>query len=156
VPEALLQSLRAAGLLSSNVSTAPSIPQINTIQPLAVNSNSANLRNSDLELTNASLQKYNPFVSFTNVDHVPISLIFCTIRTICNVVHVLVDFPTPMKDVQNVTPISTGIFASTNDSAKISAAARQEHGILQKRYLHHWLALTSRNGSSPTMKIRRQ
>ena len=55
--DTLMQSLRAAGLLGSSVSTPPSIPQIPAVQPLAVNPNAANLRNSDLELTSSSLQK---------------------------------------------------------------------------------------------------
>jgi pre-mRNA cleavage complex 2 protein Pcf11 len=53
--ETLLQSLRAAGLLRASTSSpAPPIP---TVQPLAINSNVANLRNSDLELTSLSIQK---------------------------------------------------------------------------------------------------
>jgi pre-mRNA cleavage complex 2 protein Pcf11 len=55
--DTLLQSLRAAGLLGSSISTPPPVPQNPTIHPLAVNSNAANLRNSDLELTSSSLQK---------------------------------------------------------------------------------------------------
>jgi hypothetical protein len=54
--ESLLNSLRAAGLLGVPASST-SAPQIPTIQPLAVNANAANLRNSDLELTSTSLQK---------------------------------------------------------------------------------------------------
>jgi len=54
--ESLLQSLQAAGLLRA--SGAPtSVPQVTTVQPLAINPNTANLRNSDLELTSSSLQK---------------------------------------------------------------------------------------------------
>lgn len=55
--DTLLQSLRAAGLLGASISTPPPVPQVPTVQPLAVNSNTANLRNSDLELTSSSLQK---------------------------------------------------------------------------------------------------
>jgi pre-mRNA cleavage complex 2 protein Pcf11 len=55
--ESLLDSLRAAGLLGVSGSSASSIPQIPAVQPLIVNANVANLRNSDLELTSASLQK---------------------------------------------------------------------------------------------------
>ena len=54
----LLESLRAAGLLGTSVSTPPTITTVPATQPLAVNSNVINLRNSDLELTSASLQKY--------------------------------------------------------------------------------------------------
>ena len=65
--ESLLQSLEAAGLLqTANRSTdTPPPPQIPTTQPLALNINTANLRNSDLELSSSSLQKYllfHPFV----------------------------------------------------------------------------------------------
>ena len=55
--ESLLNSLRAAGLLGVNAPSTTSIPQIPIVQPLAINANVANLRNSDLELTSASLQK---------------------------------------------------------------------------------------------------
>ena len=55
--ESLLQSLRAAGLLGAPGSIASPIPQIPTVQPLAINANAANLRNSDLELNSISLQK---------------------------------------------------------------------------------------------------
>lgn len=56
--ESLLRSLRDAGLLSAPVSVPSPVPNVPPIQPLAINSNVANLRNSDLELTSASLQKY--------------------------------------------------------------------------------------------------
>ena len=55
--ESLLNSLRAAGLLGVPATSTSSVPQIPMIQPLAVNTNAPNLRNSDLELTSASLQK---------------------------------------------------------------------------------------------------
>ena len=55
--DTLLESLRAAGLLGASISTPPPVPQVPAVQPLAVNSNAANLRNSDLELTSSSLQK---------------------------------------------------------------------------------------------------
>jgi len=55
--ESLLNSLRAAGLLGAPAASTSSVPQIPMIQPLTVNTNAANLRNSDLELTSASLQK---------------------------------------------------------------------------------------------------
>ena len=55
--EGLLESLRAAGLLTSPASSSTPAPRVSTPQPLGVNSNAANLRNSDLELTSASVQK---------------------------------------------------------------------------------------------------
>jgi pre-mRNA cleavage complex 2 protein Pcf11 len=55
--DVLLESLRAAGLLGVPASTSLPVPKAPIVQPLAVNSNSANLRNSDLELTSSSLQK---------------------------------------------------------------------------------------------------
>jgi pre-mRNA cleavage complex 2 protein Pcf11 len=55
--ESLLQSLQAAGLLRSSGNAPTSAPQVVTVQPLAINPNTANLRNSDLELTSSSLQK---------------------------------------------------------------------------------------------------
>ena len=58
--ESLFQSLEAAGLLQiANRSTdTPPPSQISTIQPLAVNGNTVNLRTPDLELSSSSLQKY--------------------------------------------------------------------------------------------------
>jgi hypothetical protein len=53
----LLQSLQAAGLLRGSGSAPTSAPQVTTVRPLAINPNTANLRNSDLELTSSSLQK---------------------------------------------------------------------------------------------------
>ena len=56
-PESLLQSLQAAGLLRGSGSAPTSAPQVSTVRPLAINPTTANLRNSDLELTSTSLQK---------------------------------------------------------------------------------------------------
>ena len=53
--ESLIQSLRAAGLLRSSSPTP--VQQVSAVQPLALNPNAVNLRNSDLELTSSSLQK---------------------------------------------------------------------------------------------------
>ena len=55
--ESLLQSLQAAGLLRASGAATTSAPRVSTVQPLAINPNTANLRNSDLELTSSSLQK---------------------------------------------------------------------------------------------------
>lgn len=55
--DTLMQSLRAVGLLGAS---APMTNMIPTPQPLSVNSSAVNLRNSDLELTSSSLQKYLP------------------------------------------------------------------------------------------------
>jgi hypothetical protein len=129
----LLQSLRAAGLLSAPASTSTSIV---FTRPLSINSDSVNLRNSDLELTTASLQKYPPlFCICANVDPVPILSRRFTTQKISNVEPVPVVSPMTTKVESNETPISIGTFASTKNSARISVAVKLELGIHQKRYL---------------------
>jgi|SRR5579862_2401220 len=81
----LLESLRAAGLLGASVSTPPSMTSVPSTQPLSLNANAINLRNSDLELTSASLQKYVSVRFQANIDPARTLLIFSIIRKISNV-----------------------------------------------------------------------
>jgi len=105
--DSLMQSLRAAGLLGerSAVSTPIPIPQVRTVPPLSVNSNAINLRNTDLELTTSSLQKYCHINFLPNVDLVHISSISYTTPKISNVALVPADSPTATPAAQNEMPI---------------------------------------------------